>query len=200
MSNISPPDDLEIVRAQKQDLQALEKVLRITAPYVFSLCKTWCRPPIDPEDITQESLLRLGRNIASFQHNSAFFSWVYTLTYRTFLDRARLESRRSKIAKISSVEETPHLEKTIQQEEKNDFQDLSMVSQALELLESIHSDVLILIDVQGNSYENVALELGIPVGTVRSRLSRARLNLRKILIEQGTFDAAGNVLPSKEQL
>ena len=197
MSALKPPDDLEIRRAQKQDKDAIERVLEKSAPYVLALCKTWCRPPLEAADIAQESLLRVAQSIKSFRQDSAFFTWVYTLTYRTFLDHARTQARRASLAPMQSLELSPDVDKnsTYDSESGNAA---AAVSLALEALEPIHREVLILIDVQGSSYDQVSIDLAIPVGTVRSRLARARLNLRKILIEQGTFSPSGDVLPSEE--
>lgn len=198
VSYANPPDDLEVFRAQKNDIAALQSVLAKTSPYVLSLCKTWARPPLDPGEIAQESLIRISKNLKTFRAGSAFFTWVYTVTYRTFLDRARKEKRRSSIAQMVPLDENSGVANSQNTEELADSLVGQELSKAFDSLDQIHAEVLIIIDVQGSSYEQAAKDLGIPVGTVRSRLSRARLTLKKVLISQGTFDEAGNVLLVEE--
>ncbi len=195
---IEPPHDLEIHRAQQADSSALHSVLEKTSPYIFALCRTWCRPPLEAADIAQESLLRVAKNITSYRGDSAFFSWVYTLTYRTFLDHARKQKRRNAIVQMESLDESSDVANT--SSETDDLANISEhISSALESLEPHHRDILILIDVRELSYESAAQELNIALGTVRSRLARARLNLRKILVHQGTLSPDGDVLFPEEQ-
>ncbi len=198
---IGPPHDLEIHRAQKGDSRALNSVLEKTSPYIFALCRSWCRPPLEAADITQESLVRVGKNINSYRGESAFFSWVYTVTYRTFLDHARKEKRRNAIVQMSSLDESSDVNNVSDfTSETSDIAELSeRISRALESLEPNHRDILILIDVRELSYESAAQELNLPLGTVRSRLARARLSFKKILVSQGTTSPADDVLPSEEQ-
>lgn len=201
MPTISPPDDVEIARAKKNDKVAINSVIAKSAPYVLRLCRNWCRPPLDADDVAQDSLVRIAENISTFRSSSAFFSWVYTITYRTFLDVARKHSRRETISKNESFEklsETQEVSSHFMRDADEDKDAIVALHAALEILDTAHQEVLILIDVAGHSYEEVASDLGIPVGTVRSRLARARLALRKILISSGTFSASGDVLSNEE--
>ena len=201
MSFSEQPDDLEVIRAQKDDAKSIESLLKKTSPYILTLCKTWCRPPIDPEDVAQESLMRVAKNLKSFQHGSAFFSWVYTLTYRTFLDSARKESRRSNIAQIvplDSQNDDIGSDNAANSWSSEQSEAADALASALESLDSPQREILILIDVQELSYEQASIALGIPVGTVRSRLARSRLKLRNLLINQGTISDAGIVISSEE--
>lgn len=196
---IEPPHDLEIHRAQKNDVQALNDVLTKTAPYIFALCTTWCRPPLEAADITQESLLRVAKNLNSYRGESAFFTWVYTLTYRTFVDHARKSKRRESIVRMESMDTSHESIANNSSEESDDVSGASeYIARALDMLEPNHRDILILIDVQELSYESAAQQLKVPVGTVRSRVARARQALKKTLTQQGTFSAHGDVLFPEE--
>lgn len=198
VSPANPPDDLEVLRAQKDDKQALDALIVKTTPYVFSLCKTWARPPLDPSDVAQDSMIRIVKNLKSFRGGSEFFTWVYTVTYRTFLDTARKQKRRASIAPMESIDENTNVANLILTEDSNNSDMSEKLSKALEALDPVHVEILILIDVRGTSYEQTAKDLGIAIGTVRSRLSRARISLRKTLVSQGTFDEFGNVLINEE--
>lgn len=180
--NVVPPDELEIIRAQKTGGKALESVLEKTSSYIFSLCLSWCRPPIDPSDVAQDSLIRVAKNIAHFEHKSAFFSWVYTIAYRTFLDALRKEKRRQAI-----VSTQPIFDEIPGQIDPESLEGLEILIECLDSLDEKHREILILVDAKELSYQVVADELGIPIGTVRSRVARARLQLKKMLQNQGTY-------------
>ncbi len=200
MNRILPPDDLEIARAQKNDPKALATVLEKTSPYVLNLCKSWCRPPLESEDIAQETLIVVAKKIESYESKSAFFTWVYSVSYRTFLDNLRKESRRSKIAKIESIE-TTNVARSLESPPPADLaneESFNVLSAALNHLEFQHAQILILIDVKEDSYANVAKDLGIPIGTVRSRLARARISLRKELEKGGTISRRHGVSLNEE--
>lgn len=188
------PDDLEISRAQNNDKNALTNVIYKTSPYVCSLCSKWCRHQLEAQDIAQEALIRIANNLNSFNHSSNFFTWVYTVTYRTFLDYSKKEVRRNKIASITPIEDRDFAEDTTELDPN-----IEALSDGLQALESIHSEILILIDLKQMSYTEVAQMLNVPIGTVRSRVARARLNLRKILVEQGTFDETGAVKHTEDK-
>lgn len=197
MIRVEPPDDLEIARAQKNDSNAMKSVLEKTSPYVLNLCKSWCRPPLESEDVAQESLICIANKLSKFESRSAYFTWVYSVTYRTFLDALRKETRRNKIAKIENFDDSRRLI----EEQKSSMDELfveetesiEMLSSALEAIGELHSEIMILIDVKQEPYAKVASDLGIPIGTVRSRLARARIRLRDELSKNGTNTRSHNV-------
>lgn len=180
MAATNEPTELEIKRAQKGSLKSIEIVITKTSPYVLALCRKWCRPPLDANDVAQDSLIRIVDKIATYEFKSQFFSWVYTVSYRTFLDNYRLIKRREKIA-------LKHANQQVNEHAQDSEVDGPDLSQALNSLSDQHAQILILIDASGSTYEEVATMLDIPVGTVRSRLARARIALRSALVEQGTF-------------
>ncbi len=202
MNRIEPPDDFEIARAQKKDAKSIKSVLEKTSPYVLTLCKSWCRPPIESEDVAQETLITIARKLDSYQSRSSYFTWVYSVTYRTFLDTLRKETRRNKIAKMERFEGDLELidakKFAAQDSSLENSETIEMLNVALANIGQAHCEILILIDVKCETYGKVATELGIPIGTVRSRLARARIALRNELTIHGTNSQTRDVSIHKE--
>ncbi len=182
--------DLDVSRAQKNRGTELEKLLWVTTPYVINLSKKWTRPPLDPFDISQEALLRIAQNIESFKFKSKFSTWVYTITYRTFLDESRKIKRREKIAQIIPLEN--ETDKALKENEEEDI--FAIVHDLIEKLPPQMQEVIVMIDVQNLSYQQASQELKVPIGTVRSRLARARIAIKALLEKDGTFQAGKGVL------
>lgn len=198
MNNYEAPNELEIARAIKNQGTDLELLLKKTTPYVLNLCRKWCRPPIDEFDVAQETLIRISNGLNTYRKEAQFYSWVYTLTYRTFVDQARKNTRRENIAKVVPLNSKKH--DLVSADNSNFDSDVeTSVHQALESLKGDMRDALLLVDVGGASYEQAAKELGIAIGTVRSRLARARIALRNSLVESGTFSDNGSVLISEDE-
>ena len=181
VSNIDLPSEIEIRNAQKNfnyNSKAVENLIYKTTPYVLSICYKWCRPPIEVEDIAQEALYIIAKKINTFKGDSAYSTWVYTLTYRVFLDRARKENRRKNIASFEPINEDAA---DISIDSSPKFDAAEILDDAMSKLDDKQRSVILMVDLLGYDYEKVANELSIPIGTVRSRLARARANLEKIL-------------------
>ena len=177
------PNEIVIERAKKDNKNALNDVIIKSSPYVYDLCQKWCRPPIESEDITQVALIKIANNIKDFRYESKFSTWIYTLTYRVFLDEYRKVKRRQTIAPIVSLENTTYISQEAEVQDDSSEQLIDL----LEQLSKEHRTILILIDVEKLSYGEASDTLNIEVGTVRSRLARARISFRKLLEEQGTI-------------
>ena len=177
------PNEIVIERAKKDNKNALNDVIIKSSPYVYDLCQKWCRPPIESEDITQVALIKIANNIKDFRYESKFSTWIYTLTYRVFLDEYRKVKRRQSIAPIVSLENTTYISQEAEVQDDSSEQLIDL----LEQLSKEHRTILILINVEKLSYGEASDTLNIEVGTVRSRLARARISFRKLLEEQGTI-------------
>ena len=143
------------------------------------------------EDATQEAFLRVYYKIDTFVGNSSFSTWFYTILNNICLDVLRKKSRQSEtltISQTSSDDEEYELQiedKSAGPHEVLQKKDaVALLEKAIDLLSYEHRSVIILRDIEGREYEEIAKILNISLGTVKSRLSRARLSLRKILEEQ----------------
>ena len=141
--------------------------------------------PEDAQDVVQEAFVSAYQGLQSFKGDAQFFTWLYRIAMNAAISHRRkqkvvvsLETGSKNELVIDPVDESVHNQphdRLEQQEEE------ARLAAALSCLSPEHKAVLILKDIEGQKYEEIAEILGIPVGTVRSRLHRARLELRVIL-------------------
>lgn len=183
------PDDLLIEKAKKNNQSAMNDLIIKCSPFVYNLCQKWCRPPIESEDITQNALIKISKNLNSFKFDSKFSTWVYSLTYNVFLDEYRKVKRREKIAPQGNLEEATNNEDSSTEEDQSE-----LLASILNMLSEDHRAILLLIDLEELSYVEAAKALNIEVGTVRSRLARARISFKDNLVKYGTINSEKNVI------
>lgn len=174
------PDQMLVRRAQKGDADAFEALVRNHERKIYNLCLRMMGNPDDAMDAAQESLLKAWRNLSSFKGMSAFSTWLYRVTVNICNDQLR--KRKPPVLSVEIMQETG---RDVADPAAGDFTERSvtanMVLKGLEQMSPDHRTVLVLRDVQGFSYEEMAEILDCPTGTVRSRLSRARKSLADLL-------------------
>ncbi len=177
--------ELLVKRAQKGDGTALEELLFAYEKRVYNIALRYMGSEADAYDMAQEALIKIYKRIKAFKGDSSFSSWVYRISVNTCLDGIR---RRKK--NVVSLESTIEAGASYS-DEQNDTPEESAVrkelqgrvQQAINTLSADHKSVIILRDINGLSYEEVAALLSVSVGTVKSRINRARQKLKEILIE-----------------
>lgn len=144
----------------------------------------------DAQDATQEAFLRVFDKIDSFQGNSSFSTWFYTILNNICLDILRKRSRQADTISIGQTDSNDEeYELQIEDLSPGPYEQLQKknameaLEKALSLLSDEHRTVIIMRDLNGLEYEEIAKILNVNLGTVKSRLSRARLALRKVLAE-----------------
>jgi len=187
----APDEDRCLVdRAQAGDVRAFEALVRRHERWVFSVALRMVGDRADAEDVAQEVFLKAYRGLQGFRGGSRFSTWLYAIASHHCLNHlAGRESRARRAARVDTPtearDENPGsvLDRVADQSPRPDAvlerRDLRRVIQShlLELTEE-HRIVLILRDIQGLSYEEIAASVGIELGTVRSRLHRARMELK----------------------
>ena len=135
----------------------------------------------DAEDLVQETYLKALNSFASFQHGTNFRAWIFKILRNTFLTSRSKLSRRMTVA-VDSEEDFP-LPATSATPESLLIEGSSIdaVRCAIEQLPVIFREVILLCDVEDASYKEIAEILSIPIGTVMSRLARARKQVRESL-------------------
>lgn len=176
-----------ITACQRGDPHAYEQLIRCYQTQVYSLAMRMLGNPEDAADVTQETFIRVFRTIDKFRGDASFSTWIYRVTSNLCLDWLRRRKRRalSSDAPVSWEHETAPRELADTSPNPEDLVAAAELRQeiqsALNQLESYHRLAVILRDVQGLSYEEVAGILNLPLGTVKSRINRGRRQLRKIL-------------------
>ncbi len=185
--------DQEWIRRLKEgDVQALEELVRFYQDRVFRLAYGLLQDPEDALDVTQEAFLRVHQSIGRFAGKSAFFTWLYRIVVNLCHDTRRKKARRRhEFSLDQAIEEReeagdPPLEladlQGIAPDEASADLELEMkVREAMESLPEKHRTTLLLREVEGLSYEEIAEATDVNIGTVMSRLHYARKRMQEIL-------------------
>lgn len=175
-----------LVASSSKDDQALAGFEELAMPLFDSLYNFACwlvRNSNDAEDLVQETLLKALCGFASFQRGTNFRAWIFQILRNTFLSSCSTLDRRMTVA-MDSEEDLPVLttasatpESVLIERSGNDA-----MRCAIDQLPVIFREVILLCDVEDASYREIAEILSIPMGTVMSRLARARKAVRKSLL------------------
>jgi RNA polymerase sigma-70 factor (ECF subfamily) len=183
--------DLGLVqRVQRGDKTAFDLLVRKYQHKVVKLVTRYLRDQADAEDVAQEAFIKAYRAIPQFRGDSAFYTWLYRIAINTAknaivsrdrspidfdLDLQNIEESNSMQARLADAE-TP--ESLLQTEEIRET-----VNRAIEALPEDLRTAIVLRELEGLSYEDIAQAMDCPVGTVRSRIFRAREAIDKQLSE-----------------
>jgi RNA polymerase sigma-70 factor (ECF subfamily) len=196
---MAPLNESELIgRAGRGDLDAFDVLVAAHQNRIYTFCLWHLRDADDAADAAQDTFIRAFRALSKFRGDSSFGTWLHRIALNVTHDAAR--KRKHSALSFSSLD-TPGEENTFDADCVPDA-DLRpdethlrrerqrAVRRALALLPAHHRDVLVLFDIEGHSYEDLAVILSLPLGTVKSRLSRARAALRDALEEaRSLFDA-----------
>ncbi len=145
--------------------------------------------PEDAADVVQESFINAFQSLASFKGDSEFFTWLFRIAFNAAISNRRkkrsaisLEAGRNGEVIVDPMDESVGVQPGERIERQEDE---VILHRALLQLSDDHRTVVVLKDLDGMKYEEIADTLQVAIGTVRSRLNRARLELRQILEEQG---------------
>jgi len=130
----------------------------------------------DAEDLMQSTVLRALEKNEYFQDNTNLFSWSSKIMFNLFVSQYRHKKKFE-----TQYDSTPYLEQMVTGPTQEHCTDLSIVKENMARLSREHREILVLVCMKGMQYEEVATLLDVPVGTVRSRLCRARQQLQNIL-------------------
>jgi RNA polymerase sigma-70 factor (ECF subfamily) len=170
-------DDLVLTRAQKGDSSALDAVLRHHYEAIRTVCHRIVMNTADAEDATQMALISVARALPSFDRRSSLSTWIYRIATNAAVDELRRINRRPIPTQDSALERS-------QPDATGEIDTSLFITQALGHVSTENRVVLVLRHIADLDYEEIASILNIPVGTVRSRLSRGRAQLSEIVGNQ----------------
>jgi RNA polymerase sigma-70 factor (ECF subfamily) len=177
-------DDHTLIRLVLEgNTSAFDVIVRRYNTKVYSLAYRLLNSVEDAEDVAQDTFSQAFKGLGSFRGTSKFYTWLFRITYNLAISQRRkrkpalsLNSQTDSQGEITLPSDDASPMKNMEDEEGK-----TLMEKALGLLSLDHRAGLVLKEIEGFSYEEIALSLGVPVGTVRSRLHRARLELRAIL-------------------
>lgn len=185
-------EKLLISLCRRGDLSAYDRLMQRYEKKVYALCFRMARNRDDAADLAQEAFLKAFRALPSFNGQAQFSTWLYRIVTNTCLDEQRRQARRPKLfsldkplnteggqlALILSAEAPDPLDAALTQEREVEIRTL------LDMLPAPQRMVLVLRDLEGYSYEEIARILNLNSGTVKSRLNRARAGLRDLYLKK----------------
>ena len=186
--------DQELVeRAKRGDQSAFERLVLDNQNKIYSLTLRLTGDREEAADLAQEAFVKAWQGLASFQGESSFSTWMYRLTTNLCIDYLRKKKRREGVEAVVSLDDensgwaepadrASDPQQVLEQSERG-----QALARGLARLPDWQRRVLVLRELSGLSYQEIGDALDIDLGTVKSRIARARLNLRKILLEDGNF-------------
>ncbi len=184
-----------VARAKAGDDEAFAQLMRDNEKRIYNLTLRMTGNPEDAMDLAQEAFLNAWRGLKFFKGDSAFSTWVYRLASNACIDHLRRNKRRQDINLPMPTHEEDDSQPDIPDDRFRPEQELERqelrraVAQGLEQLSDEHRQVLVMREINGLSYQEIADVLDLEAGTVKSRIARARISLRKILVENGNFSS-----------
>jgi RNA polymerase sigma-70 factor (ECF subfamily) len=200
------PDDLTLVRRSRAgDQGAFKALVERYQKRVFAQALGIVKDPDDAMDIAQEAFVKVYRYLENFKGDSSFYTWLYRIVANLCVDRMRRKAS-------SQSPDNVQFDEKIEQEELATSGILSTrlgtnpqkavlraelakkIDEALEQIPEKHREILLLRELEGMSYEDLARVLRVPKGTVMSRLFHARSKMQRLLSEylgQETVEGLG---------
>jgi len=182
-------DRVLIESAQNGDKAAFKKLVQRHQRRAFAIALSLLRDEQDAREVVQEAFLRVYRGLDSFHGGSSFFTWLYRIVTNLSIDLIRKPSRRdteldpnreideADIPLLSRIDGADPLDVLRRAEIRNKLE------AALEALPVYHRGVIVMREVEGLSYEEMAEAMGVSKGTIMSRLFHARQKLQRALAE-----------------
>ena len=191
-------DELRTVaRAKQGDADAFALLVQTYETSVYRLALRMCGNAHDAEEVAQEVFVAAWRGLPSFRGESKFSSWLYQLTTNAAIDFLRREKRHRAATPIEDEPEPATPDTPQQALEESEVR--RALQQALDSLTPEHREIFLLRQMRQLSYEEIGRLLGLEAGTVKSRLSRAKKQLRQILTQKGNLFAPSSVIDRGEE-
>ncbi|MBL9036926.1 MAG: sigma-70 family RNA polymerase sigma factor [Archangium sp.] len=195
-------DDLTLVqRVRTGDQRAFKLLVERYQRKVYAVALNMLKDKEDARDATQEAFIKVYKYLEYFKGDASFYTWLYRITFNICIDlirrkgskgdehvefdeSVRLDTAEANIGALGSKLGTNPQKSALRKELAD------KITAAIQQLPETHRQILLLREIEGMSYEDLATTLEIPKGTVMSRLFHARLKMQKLLNEYVELDEA----------
>jgi RNA polymerase sigma-70 factor, ECF subfamily len=174
-------DQQLVERVQRGDKAAFDLLVAKYQRKIFRLLSRLVRDPAEVEDVAQEAFIKAYRALPKFRGDSAFYTWLYRIAINTAKNYLVSQGRRAPTSTEADVEEAETFDDGDQLRDLNTPDSMLLtkqvadaVNRAIEQLPEDLKTAIVLRELEGLSYEEIAESMGCPIGTVRSRIFRAR--------------------------
>ncbi len=192
-ADISIDDAVLVHQCRQGDSDAMQRLIFRYQSRIYNIILRMCANTDDAAELTQETFVKIIENIKQFQGRSSFYTWAFRIAVNLTLNHCQ-KNLKLKFRPLDTQENQSdepaklQLKQYLSDDRSPDPADLAQNRELCEIaikslmkLDDDHRAVLILRDIEGMSYAQMAEVLNVPLGTVRSRISRARCNIRDIL-------------------
>lgn len=181
-----------ISKAKEGDKKAFEEIISLYEKKVFSTIYYMVKNENEVEDIAQEVFVKIYRNLKNFKEESSLYTWIYRITINVCIDELK---KRKNVVYIDEKIETADGEMEMQLEDTSkgpehlaeDDELKRKITKCIRKLPVDQRTMIVLRDIKGFTYMEIAEMTKINLGTVKSKINRARAALKQILEEDGTF-------------
>jgi len=170
-----------VERVQKGDKRAFDLLVAKYQRKLFRLLSRLIRDPAEIEDVAQEAFIKAYRALPGFRGESAFYTWLYRIAINTAKNFLVAQGRRVPTQTSTEIEDAENFDdgESLRTEDTPDRMLLSKqvaeaVNRAIERLPEELRTAIVLREIEGLSYDEIAVSMNCPIGTVRSRIFRAR--------------------------
>ncbi len=182
-----------VQKVLKGDVNAFEKLVLAYEKNIYNIALRMTGNSEDASDMTQEAFIKAYNSLQSFRGDSKFSVWIYRIATNVCLDFLRSKSRRPTVS--LSVEDNDGEDVQLDVADESQSPELLLdrqmtresVRRGLETLSPEYRQILLLREIQGLSYDEISQALGLEVGTVKSRIFRARKKLCAFLLQDGNI-------------
>jgi len=187
-AEVSAQESLFVLRLKANEDAAYDELVRTYNSSIFHVAYRMLGDSAEASDVVQEIFIKVFRNIGGFKGEAALKTWIFRIAFSEILNRLRWWKSRHRSSTVSLDDQPngqeyyvadsgPTPEEVLESKERE-----LALQHALVRLSSDHRSIIVLRDIEGFSYTEIAEVLGVSIGTVKSRLARAREDLKKSLM------------------
>jgi RNA polymerase sigma-70 factor (ECF subfamily) len=164
-----------VARIKEGDMDAFRELVEMHRDRIYAFVFYMTGDRSDADDITQETFIKAYKGLSKFRGDSSVYTWLHRIAMNLCIDRVRKLKKRKEVPLSEII--PSHVEEPFREAERSELR--RIIEVALSGIPEKQRVILIMYEIQGFSYEEIASILGCPIGTVRSRLHKARNGLRE---------------------